>query len=198
MKSETCFFLRSLQRKGLIRGTASRDGVSVHLLNENRTRLIRSGGLPLTIRLSEGFIILVRPGWTVIDSVQLKQRWDRWWERERGSVTLSGAINIENGKQGCRTAHRHNYAHTPTCAHREQKTNTNHECKALAVTDVGRELGGKRNTFISFCASFGFMVRMLRGKRWEERALACLSHGTLGSSRSIWWLLCLLLLYPQI
>ncbi len=40
MKSETCFFLRSLQRKGLVRGIASRDGVSVHLLNENRTRLI--------------------------------------------------------------------------------------------------------------------------------------------------------------
>lgn len=76
---------------------------------------------------------------------------DRRWEREKVSH-LSGAVNRENGIQGCRTAHRHNYAHT----YREQKTNTNHKCKALAVTDVGRELGGKRDTFISFCASFGF------------------------------------------
>lgn len=51
--------------------------------------------------------------------------------------------------------HTHNYAHIHTylCT---QRANTNHKCKALAVTDVGRELGGKRNTFISFCASFGF------------------------------------------
>lgn len=92
----------------------------------------------------------------MIDSVQLKQRWTGGGREREEVLHLSGAINIENGKQGCRTAHEHNYAHTPTCAQREQKTNTNHECKALAVTDVGRELGGKRNTFISFCASFGF------------------------------------------
>lgn len=71
------------------------------------------------------------------------------------------------------------HTYTPTCAHKRAKTNTNHKCKALAVTDVGRELGGKRNTFISFCASFGFHgADAMREKMGRESAGLPISRRT--------------------
>lgn len=60
----------------------------------------------------------------MIDSVQLKQRWTGGGREREEVLHLSGAINIENGKQGCRTAHRHNYAHTHPLVHTESKKQT--------------------------------------------------------------------------
>lgn len=198
MKSETCFFLRSLQRKGLVRGIASRDGVSVHLLNENRTRLIWSG-VCRSHTLIRGIHYFSEARLDGDRQRAAEAEMDRGWERERGSVTpvrgnQQRTVNKDAGQHTGTIMHTHTHLCTQRAKKQTQTTNAKHwQWQMLAGNWVGKET-------LSFLSALhlAFMVRMLRGKRWEERALACLSHGTLGSSRSIWWLLCLLLLYPQI